>query len=98
MGIAERQLMIRQLEERRQSRIICYLTSTRINTNFQIGSDAVPRIYEHLRSIATTPTKPKIELFLHSNGGDGVAPWRIVTLIREFTDEFNVLVPHHAFS
>ena len=40
----------------------------------------------------------KIDLFIHSNGGDGTVPWRLVTLIREFTDKFSVLVPHRAFS
>jgi hypothetical protein len=42
--------------------------------------------------------KPKIDLFIHSNGGDGTVPWRLVTLIREYTSKFGVLVPHRAFS
>lgn len=98
MATAERLSIVSELERRRGSRIICYLTSTRPNTNFQMGSDVVPRLYEHLRALAAVTPKPKVELFLHSNGGDGVAPWRIVTLIREFASEFNVLIPHRAFS
>ncbi|EQD78749.1 hypothetical protein B1B_00551, partial [mine drainage metagenome] len=40
----------------------------------------------------------RIDLFLHSNGGDGVVPWRLVTLIREYCSELSVLVPYRAFS
>jgi hypothetical protein len=40
----------------------------------------------------------KIDLFLHSNGGDGIVPWRLMTLLREYAEEVDVLVPHHAFS
>jgi Serine dehydrogenase proteinase len=39
-----------------------------------------------------------VALFIHSNGGSGTVPWRIVSLIREYTKNFAVLVPHHAFS
>jgi hypothetical protein len=42
--------------------------------------------------------KNGVDLFIHSNGGSGTAPWRIVSLIRQYTKNFAVLVPHHAFS
>jgi hypothetical protein len=60
--------------------------------------DVVPLIYRHLRELSVVPEKPRIDLFIHSNGGDSTVPWRLVNLIREFASEFNVLVPHHAFS
>jgi hypothetical protein len=31
-----------------------------------------------------------------SNGGDGIVPWRLMTLLRERAKRVNVLVPHHA--
>lgn len=48
--------------------------------------------------MGTPPDSTRIDLFLHSNGGEGIVPWRLITLLREFCAELNVLVPHHAFS
>jgi len=62
-----------------------------------MAMDAVRKIYDHLTAKAK-PGKRNIDLFIHSNGGDGTVPWRLVTLIREFANEFTVLVPHRAFS
>lgn len=42
--------------------------------------------------------KPAIDLVLCTNGGDTEAPFRVVNLIREYCDEFSVLVPHRAAS
>jgi hypothetical protein len=60
--------------------------------------DVIPVIYRHLLEINTARMETRIDLFLHSNGGDGVVPWRLVTLLREFCKELNVLIPHRAFS
>lgn len=40
----------------------------------------------------------KLDLFLKSTGGITEIPWRIVTLLREFTDELAVMVPSIALS
>src|SRR5262249_15813673 len=53
------------------------------------------RIYDHLDSNGKSE---KVDLFLHSNGGEGIVPWRLVTLIRERTEKFALLVPFRAFS
>lgn len=87
--------IIKKIEKERKSRLICYVTSTRKGLDVQMAMDAVRRIYDHLTPISGVD---KIDLFIHSNGGDGTVPWRLVTLIREFTESFGVLVPHRAFS
>lgn len=94
----ERRKQIEALEDLRGSRIICYVTSTRPNLDSPMAMDVIPVIYEHLRRIETPPKETTIELFLHSNGGEGVVPWRLVSLIRERCREFNVLIPNRAFS
>ena len=63
-----------------------------------MAMDAIPVVHEHLRTITSPKAETRIDLFLHSNGGEGTVPWRLVTLIREYCSEFNVLVPHNAFS
>jgi hypothetical protein len=61
-----------------------------------MAMDAVRRFYDHLRVLGNL--HGKIDLFIHSNGGDGTVPWRLVTLLREYCDHLAVLVPHRAFS
>lgn len=93
--------LIRRIEKARGSHLISYVTSTRGNIEVQMAMDSVRRVYDHLTAALKRRRKKKldkIDLFLHSNGGDGTVPWRLVTLIREYTDNFCVLVPHRAFS
>lgn len=89
---------IQALEAERGSHLIAYLTATRPGFDISMAMDVIPLVYEHLRLLPGEPEARKIDLFIHSNGGDGVVPWRLVTLIREFCSEFCVLVPHRAFS
>jgi len=51
--------------------------------------------YEHLKHIGKVN---KIDLMLHSYGGDVTVPWRLVNLIKQFCTEFNVIIPFFAFS
>lgn len=90
--------LIKQLEKERGSHLVSYITSTRSNREVQMAMDSVRKIYDHLRAIDKPKKDVKVDLFLHSNGGDGTVPWRLVTLIREFASKFSVLVPFKAFS
>lgn len=95
MSTEERAEIIRKLEEKRGSSIITYITSDRVNLTTQIAQDAVRLIYRHLNKIDRVD---KIDLFLYTAGGNLMAPIRIVHLIREHCDTFEVLVPHRAMS
>lgn len=99
MTTEERRNLIQQLQTiRGNTVVISYITSTRPGLETQMAMDAVRKIYRHLQTIQTPKKQTKIDLFIHSNGGDGIVPWRLVTLIREYCSEFSVLVPHRAFS
>jgi len=99
MGREERKNLIDALQrERGGNRVIAYVTSTRPNLEVQMAMDVIPLFYNHLSAIETPPSETKIDLFIHSNGGDGVVPWKLMTLMREFCSELNVLVPNRAFS
>jgi hypothetical protein len=41
---------------------------------------------------------PELDLVLLTGGGDAEAPWRIVSLLREYATKLNVLLPHYAMS
>jgi hypothetical protein len=95
MAREQRIKLIENIEKERGSRVITYLTSTRKNQEVQMGMDAIRRIYDHLEDGSPSD---KVDLFLHSHGGEGIVPWRLATLIRERAKKFSVLVPFRAFS
>lgn len=96
-GPATRTELIRRLEHLRESTIICLLTTLRPGVQGQISDDQVRVIFDHLLALNQRPI-PKLDLFLVSNGGNGVIPWRLVSLFREFAKKFNVLIPYRAYS
>jgi hypothetical protein len=54
-------------------------------------------MYDHLLLLPSKPV-PKLDLFLCSNGGDGTVSWRLVSLLREYSDKFNAILPYRAYS
>lgn len=90
--------LLKKIEKSRGSRVISYITSNRQPGNLfstKVASDIIPLFYEHLKLIGKTP---KISLFLNTLGGDLNTPWPLVNLIREFCDQFEVIVPSDAKS
>jgi len=91
--------IIKKIEEKRKSKVIVYFTGDRFPFPARIAEDAVRPLYDHLLALEFSNSKIKrIDLFLYSRGGDVSVPWRIVSMIREFCEEFNVLVPYKALS
>ena len=95
---------IKKIEEKRGSKVICYITGDRqtfppnqqipgIST--RIATEPQLIFYEHLKSIGKVS---KIDLVLYTRGGDANAVWPFVNLIREFCNDFSVLIPYRAHS
>jgi hypothetical protein len=84
-----------KLEQLRGSKLLVYVTGNRRGMETQIAADTPPLITEHLDAIGDTK---RISLFLHTNGGDAMASWSIANLIRQFCEEFEVIVPERALS
>ncbi len=88
--------LISNIESSRSSRVLVFITSDRQPPlNARIAADIIPIFYKHLKRIGNAN---KIDLFIYSTGGDVIAPWRLVNLIREFSGSFNVLIPYKAHS
>jgi ClpP class serine protease len=96
--------LIKSIEDKRGSRVICYITGDRqtfppnqqipgIST--RIATEPQLIFYEHLKKIGHVA---KLDLVLYTRGGDTNAVWPFVNLIREFCDQFSVLVPYRAHS
>lgn len=86
---AVRTKLLQDLESLRDSRVLVYFSYTPLDDNILMP------LYSQLVSIGKTK---KIDLFLHSYGGAVDTPYKIVTLIREFCDQFGVIVPFVAKS
>ena len=94
----ERRALIEAIEKLRGTTVITYITSTRPGFQTEMALDSVPIFHRHLRKLGKPQKEMRIDLFIHSDGGDGIVPWRLVTLLREYCSELNLLVPHRAFS
>ncbi|MBO8129936.1 MAG: ATP-dependent Clp protease proteolytic subunit [Candidatus Marinimicrobia bacterium] len=90
--------LIEKIEEKRKSKVIVYFTGDRHPFGSRIAEDAVRPLYDHLLNLEFNENDKRIDIFLYSRGGDVSVPWRIVSMIREFCDEFNVLIPYRAQS
>lgn len=93
--IKDRTELMQKLENLRDSKVISYFTGDRKGLETQIGKDILNHFLEHLDSLGKVK---KISLFLYTNGGDTIAAWSLVNLIRQFCDEFEVIVPSKCHS
>jgi ClpP class serine protease len=92
---ADREALYKELEEARNSKLLVYITGTRPGLETQIAKDILPKFSEHLDKIADTD---KISLYLYTNGGDTLAAWSLVNLVRSFCKDFEVIIPSNCFS
>jgi len=93
--------LIQKLEKARGSRVICYLTGDKpamppLNFSTKVAIDVLPLFTDILESFKTRPKK--ISLVLDTTGGNLDAPWPLVNLIREYCDDFEVIVLTRALS
>ena len=87
--------LYKQIEAERKSKLLVYITSTRAGLETQIANDILPKFTEHLDRIGDTE---KITLYLYTNGGNTLAAWSLVNLIRSFCKNFEVIIPANCFS
>lgn len=87
--------LIEKIEKERNSRLITYITGDRQPFNTRIAGDVVPLLNKQLEKFGKCK---KISLFLYTSGGDMLAPVRIVKLIRNHCEEFEVLAPYKVHS
>ena len=84
-----------QIEQDRSTKVLAYITGDRRGLETQISADCIDLFVDLLDQIG--PTK-KLSLILHTNGGETLAAWRLVNLLRIFCDELEILIPMKALS
>ena len=100
--VRNRKEIIKDLQTKRGSKILCYVTSDRISLppnipgiNTQLSTQVQPFVHEHLEAIGETKT---IDLFLYTRGGMTNSVLPLVNLLRNYCKKLNVLVPFVAHS
>lgn len=83
------------LEENRGSKLLVYFTGDRQGMETQIAADILEYFSEQLDKIGKVN---KISLMLYTRGGDTMAAYSLVNLIRQFCKEFEIIIPSKARS
>lgn len=91
----ERKEIYERIENALGAKIIVYVTSDRRGLETQIHEEVLDYFADHLDTIGV---RKKITLVLYSRGGQTLAGWSIANLIRQFCDEFEVIIPSKAHS
>jgi hypothetical protein len=103
MNVEERRASYKAIEDVRERPLIVYATSTRlislspqmINVAGMMGGDAVR---EFIDQMDTIPNAKQVDILIHSTGGDPLAAWKLMSMLRERFQKVSVLVPFMAFS
>jgi len=96
MLLGERQARYKAIEDYRKRPLIVYATATRANLEVNMAADAVR---EFIYQIDAIPHESRaIDVLIHSTGGDPLAAWKLMSLLRERFEKVGVLVPFMAFS
>ena len=93
---ADRVEIIKELEAKRNSKILLYVTGDRKGMETQLHVEVLDYFIHHLDLL--DGDVEKISLVLHTRGGNTNAAWTLVNLIEQFCDKLEVIVPSKAHS
>lgn len=91
----QRKKLYKKIEAFTDSKVLCFVTGDRQNLEIQIAPDALDHFADHLDAIGVTK---RISLIIYSRGGNTLAGWSIVNLVKQFCDELHVIIPTKAHS
>jgi hypothetical protein len=89
------QNLIQKIQEKRNSKVITYVTGDRQPFVTKVADDIIPIFAKHLEKIGKQKT---ISLFLYTRGGDMITPIRLIKLMRSYADEIEMIIPYRAHS
>ena len=98
MGRTKRKDIIERIESHRGSKVLVYFVGDRPLLGAKIASDSIRWLYEHLRSMDGDKKVDTIDFYIYSRGGSLETPWPIISILREYCENLNVLIPYKAFS
>lgn len=93
--LSDRRIRYKTIEDYRQRPLIVYATSTRPGVPARMAGDAVR---EFIDQIDALPDAEKVDVLVHSTGGDALTAWKLMSILRERFENVAVLVPFMSFS
>ena len=87
--------LIEAIEQKRGHKLLCLVLNEAPPVPTALTQALLGPLIRLFRSLGK---QPKLDLFLRTTGGVAEIPWRIVSLLREFTDHLAVIVPSFAYS
>jgi hypothetical protein len=96
MDLAERRKRYQAIEDYRKRPLVVYATSTRANVPAMMAGDTVRELIDQLDALPAG--SKEVDILVHSSGGDALAAWKLMSIVRERLDKVAVLVPFVAFS
>lgn len=87
--------LYKKIEKERNSKLLVFVTGDRQNLETQISPEMQDHFVNHLDKFNLPK---KLTLYLYTRGGDTMAAWSLINLIKQFCDEYEVIVPSKARS
>jgi hypothetical protein len=95
MELAERKVRYQAIEDYRKRPLVVFATSTRAGVPGQVAGDAVRELIDQIDALLG---HARVDILVHSTGGDALAAWKLMSVLRERFESVSVLVPFMAFS
>lgn len=95
MAFENRKEIIKKLEQVINARILTLVTGDRQGMETRIAPDILPLVTAHLSQIGS---QDELALFIYTPGGDTIAGWGLVNLLRQYCKKLKVLVPFRSLS
>ncbi len=95
MALKDRKIIIKKLEKAINARILTLVTGDRQGMETRIAPDILPLITEHISHIGS---QNELALFVYTPGGDSIAGWGLVNLLRQYCKKLKVLIPFRSLS
>jgi hypothetical protein len=93
--LKDRLQLYKEIETERKSKLLVFITGDRPNLETQISSEMQDYFVNHLDKF---DLPDKITLFLYTRGGDTMAAWSLINLIKQFCKSYEVIVTAKARS
>lgn len=87
--------LYKQIEQERQSKLLVYITGDKPGMETQISQEVHDLYVNHLDKFSLPE---KITLYLYTRGGDTMAAWGLINLLKQFCNSYEVIVPSKARS
>lgn len=96
--VNDRVQLIKKLERTRKTKVLVYVTGDRPGWETQVHQEVLSHIARHLELMVKKTKLRRLSLYLYTRGGNTLAAWSIISLVRQYCDELEIIVPSKAHS